>query len=253
MPTDTRRRGRHPAAKLVVALLLGVGCAGAGEGLDDWLAAAGALGGGDRVVEGLKQALSIGTENAVTQTSRSGGYLDDPAIRIALPEQLDTLARALRLVGYGAQVDELTVGMNRAAEQAARQAGDVFLLGIRQMTFSDARAILDGGDTAATAYFERTTRATLFQRFEPVITEKLGEVGVVREYDALVARYDALPLANKPNLDLQDYVTNRALDGLFLVLGDEERKIRSDPAARVTPLLKQVFGGQAALPAPPRG
>jgi hypothetical protein len=102
--------------------------------------------------------------------------------------------------------------------------------------------ILNGGDTAATEYFERTTRGTLFQRFEPIVTEKMGEVGVVQDYDALVSRYTALPLTKKPNLDLQDYVTNQGLDGLFTVLGNEERKIRTDAAARVTPLLREVFG-----------
>ena len=230
MTFGTRRPARTAALNACLALLLGMGCAGGG------------LGGGNRVVDGLKQALSIGTQNAVAQTSQLGGYLDDPAIRIKLPGALDTMAKGLRLVGYGPQIDELYVGMNRAAEKAAGEAADVFLLGIRQMTFSDAMGILNGGDTAATEYFERTTRGTLFQRFEPIVTDKMGEVGVVQDYDALVSRYTALPFTKKPNLDLQDYVTNRALDGLFKVLGDEERKIRTDAAARVTPLLREVFG-----------
>ena len=229
MTFGTRWPARTATLAACLALLLGMGCAGG-------------LGGGNRVVDGLKQALSIGTQNAVTQTSQLGGYLDDPAIRIRLPGALDTMAKGLRMVGYGPQVDELYVGMNRAAEKAAGEAADVFLLGIRQMTFSDAMGILNGGDTAATEYFERTTRGTLFQRFEPIVTEKMGAVGVVQDYDQLVSRYTALPFTKKPNLDLQDYVTNRALDGLFTVLGDEEQKIRTDAAARVTPLLREVFG-----------
>jgi hypothetical protein len=230
MTFGIRQPARTATLAACLALLLGMGCAGVG------------LGGGNRVVDGLKQALSIGTQNAVTQTSQLGGYLDDPAIRIKLPGALDTMATGLRMVGYGSQVDELYVGMNRAAEKAAGEAADVFLLGIRQMTFSDAMGILNGGDTAATEYFERTTRGTLFQRFEPIVTQKMGAVGVVQDYDQLVSRYTALPFTKKPNLDLQDYVTNQALDGLFTVLGDEEQKIRTDAAARVTPLLREVFG-----------
>lgn len=229
MTLGTRRPACTAALAAYLALLLGMGCAAA-------------MGGGNRVVDGLKQALSIGTQNAVAKTSQLGGYLDDPAIRIKLPGALDTMAKGLRMVGYGPQVDELYVGMNRAAEKAAGEAADVFLLGIRQMTFSDAMGILNGGDTAATEYFERTTRGSLFQRFEPIVTDKMSEVGVVQDYDALVSRYTALPFTKKPNLDLEDYVTNRALDGLFKVLGDEERKIRTDAGARVTPLLREVFG-----------
>lgn len=229
MTFGIRRPARTATLATCLALLLWMGCAGS-------------PGGGNRVVDGLKQALSIGTQNAVTKTSQLGGYLDDPAIRIKLPGALDTMAKGLRMVGYGPQIDELYVGMNRAAEKAAGEAADVFLLGIRQMTFSDAMGILNGDDTAATEYFERTTRGTLFQRFEPIVTDKMGEVGVVQDYDELVSRYTALPFTKKPNLDLQDYVANRALDGLFTVLGDEERKIRTDAAARVTPLLREVFG-----------
>jgi hypothetical protein len=102
--------------------------------------------------------------------------------------------------------------------------------------------ILNGGDTAATEYFERTTRGTLYRRFEPIVSEKMGQVGVVQQYDELLARFAAIPLVDKPNLDIRNYVTNQALDGLFSVLGNEERKIRTDPAARVTPLLREVFG-----------
>lgn len=230
---------RKALAAAFAAILVGVGCAGGTGGMADLLAGAA---GGSRVVAGLKDALSVGTQNAVAQTSQLGGYLENPVIRIELPDALDAMAKGLRMVGYGGKVDELYVAMNRAAERSAAEAADVFLLGIRQMTFSDAMGILNGGDTAATEYFERTTRGTLFQRFEPIVTQKMGAVGVVQDYDQLVSRYTALPFTKKPNLDLQDYVTNQALDGLFTVLGDEEQKIRTDAAARVTPLLREVFG-----------
>jgi hypothetical protein len=193
------------------------------------------------VVSGLKQALEIGTRNAVDLTSRENGYFDNPLIRIRLPGALDKMASGLRVVGFGAQVDELEVAMNRAAERAAGEAADVFWQGIRRMTFSDAVGILNGGDTAATEYFERTTRDTLCARFEPIVSDKIDEVGVVRSYDQLIGRYEAMPFTKKPSLDLRGYVTDKSLDGLFAILGEEERKIRTDPVARVTPLLQEVF------------
>jgi hypothetical protein len=196
-----------------------------------------------RTVSGLKEALEIGTKNAVARTSAADGFLGNDLIRIRLPESLETMAKGLRAVGFGQQVDELEVAMNRAAERAAGEATDVFWDGIKMMSFADAQAILTGGDTAATEYFERTTREPLRTRFQPIVADKMNEVGLVRQYDALVARYTALPFTSKPNLDLRSYVTDKALDGLFTVLGEEERKIRTDPLARVTPLLQEVFGG----------
>jgi len=228
--------GQLAAALLSVWL---VACTGSVRSLSDLVS--GASGDAD-VVSGLKQALEVGTRNAVELTSSQNGFLDNPLIRIKLPGALDKMATGLRAVGFGAQVDELDVAMNRAAERAAGEATDVFWQGIRQMTFSDAIGILNGGDTAATEYFERTTRDTLRARFEPIVSDKMNEVGVVQSYDQLVGRYEAIPFTKKPSFDLRDYVTDKSLDGLFTVLGQEERKIRTDPAARVTPLLREVFG-----------
>lgn len=227
--------------RLIVALASAalLACAGSGGSLTDLLASAS---GDGKVVSGLKQALEVGTRNAVDLTSRRNGYLDNPLIRIELPGALDKMASGLRVVGFGAQVDELEVAMNRAAEQAAGEATDVFWQGIRQMSFTDAVGILNGGDTAATDYFERTTRDTLRARFEPIVSSKMDEVGVVRSYDQLVGRYEAIPFTSKPSFDIRSYVTDKSLDGLFTILGREERKIRTDPAARVTPLLQEVFG-----------
>lgn len=230
-------RGRSAAATLI---LLAAGCAGVG-GFDP-----GALLGpqGSSISAGLKQALEVGTTRAVTRTSAAGGYLSDPLIRIGLPESLQGMARGLRAVGFGGPIDDFEVAMNRAAERAAGEAKDVFWQAIRQMTFSDAQAILRGGDTAATDYFERTTRDTLRARFQPIVSERMDEVGVVRSYDQLVSRYAAIPFTKPPALDIRSYVTEKALDGLFTVLGQEERRIRTDPAARTTELLRQVFGSQ---------
>ena len=234
---QSANRQRRFAA--VLACAWSVACAGSGGPLGDLLATA--SGEGDTVA-GLKQALEIGTRNAVGLTSRENGFLGNPLIRIQLPGALDKMATGLRAVGFGTAVDELEVAMNRAAERAAGEATDVFWQGIRQMSFSDAVGIVNGGDTAATEYFERTTRDTLRTRFEPIVAAKMDEVGLVHSYDQLVGRYEAIPFAKKPSFDPRNYVTDKSLDGLFAVLGEEERKIRTDPAARVTPLLRQVFG-----------
>lgn len=199
-------------------------------------------GGESRLVAGLKEALRVGIENAVARTSRSDGYLRNESIRIRLPSLVDKMAQGMRLIGMGAKVDELEVSMNRAAEQAAGEAAEVFWEGIQQMTFEDARAILNGGDTAATEFFERTTRAPLRRRFQPIVNAKMDRVGLVQQYDALVGRYRSIPFAQAPQLDIREFVTDRALDGLFHVLGEEEKRIRTDPAARVTALLREVFG-----------
>jgi len=214
-------------------------CTGSIGSLNDLVTAAS---GDGNVVSGLKQALEVGTRNAVDRTSTENGFLDNPLIRIRLPGALDKMETGLRAVGFGTQIDELGVAMNRAAERAAGEATDVFWQGIRQMTFSDAMGILNGGDTSATDYFERTTRDSLRTRFDPIVSDKMNEVGVVKTYDQLVGQYEALPFTSKPSFDLREYVTDKSLDGLFAILGEEERKIRTDPAARVTPLLQEVFG-----------
>jgi hypothetical protein len=174
--------------------------------------------------------------------SRRDGYFGNARIRIPLPQELDSAASTLRQVGLGSHVDELELAMNRAAEAAAGEAVDVFWNAIKSMTIADARGILNGPDTAATAYFRRTTEARLEARFAPIVDEKMTALGTVRVYDQLVAAYDALPLTTKPAFDPRAYVTSRALDGLFTVLGDEEKRIRDDPAARTTALLRRVFG-----------
>jgi hypothetical protein len=234
---------RFPAALVwSAALVAALGCAGSPslDAVGDLLGSGGPTG-ESRIVAGLKQALEVGTERAVGQTSQQGGFLGNPSIRIGLPESLETMATGLRAVGFGGQVDELEVAMNRAAEQASTEATAVFWQAIRQMSFADARQILAGRDTAATEYFERTTRTPLGERFEPIVTERMRDVGLVQLYGDLVSRYAALPFTTKPALDLEGYVTDRALDGLFHVLGQEERRIREDPAARSTALLQEVF------------
>jgi hypothetical protein len=197
------------------------------------------------VIAGIKEALKVGTENTVISTSKLDGFLGNELIRIALPEQMATVASTLRKVGFGSQVDELEVGMNRAAERAAGEAKEVFWTAIKGMTVSDAFGILDGGNTAATDYFRAKTSATLKARFQPIVEEKIQEVGVSRMYTKVADTYNSLPLAGTQKMvDLDEYVTDKALSGLFAVLATEERKIREDPVARTTDLLKKVFGSK---------
>ena len=195
-----------------------------------------------QIVDGLKQALEIGTSNAVETVSMPDGFYGDPKIRIPLPASVQKVKKLLVLAGYGPKVEAFERSMNRAAEEAAPRARALFLDSVKKMTFSDARAILDGGDDAATRYFEEETRKTLFEEFEPVVNTSMSRVGVTRTYQELVSGVKDIPFAGSLNLDVDRYVTDKALDGLFLMLEDEERKIRQDPAARVTDLLKQVFG-----------
>lgn len=195
------------------------------------------------VAAGLKEALRVGTDRTVSVVSLRDGYLGNPLIRIPLPGELTKAAATLRGVGLGAPVDELETAMNRAAEQAAGEAAAVFVGAITRMTVADAFAILDGGDTAATDYFRGKTSAELTARFRPIVRTQLDDVGLARLYDRVVAAYDAIPLTQKPvATDLDAYVTDGALRGLFTVLGQEERKIRQDPLARTTALLEKVFG-----------
>jgi hypothetical protein len=198
-----------------------------------------------QVVSGLKEALSIGTANAVADTSKVDGYFANQAIRILMPEKVRKVADVLGRVGYQKEVDDFVLSMNRAAEAAAPRAKAYFVDAIREMTFEDARKILGGGDTAATEYFRGKTQKKLYDEFRPAVSASMDSVGVTRSYKEMVGKYSALPLAGKTeSVDLDHYVTTKALDGLFYMLGQEEKKIRTDPAARVTDLLKTVFGGK---------
>jgi hypothetical protein len=193
------------------------------------------------VAAGLKEALQIGSENAVRLTGRRDGYFQNAAIKILMPERLRTLEQGLRAVGYGPQVDELVLSMNRAAERAAPAAKAIFWDAIRGMTIEDARRILAGGDTAATEYFKAGTSEHLVAAFRPIVEQATEEVGVTRQYKQLLGQAQAIPFLRLESLDIDRYVVGKAMDGLFFMLGEEERRIRTDPAARVTELLRDVF------------
>jgi hypothetical protein len=228
---------------IAVAALLATGCISTGT-LDKMLGDDGALD-ESTVAAGLREALRVGTERATASTSKLDGFYQNPLIRIALPEQYDGVAKTLRNFGMGSYVDNFERSMNRAAERASGEAVDVFWSAITAMSISDAFGILDGGETAATDYFRRTTTATLTARFQPIVTANMEKVGVYNLYNDLVAKYNQLPIDKPEAVDIDDYVTARTVDGIFSVLEGEEKRIREDPAARTTELLRKVFGSPA--------
>ncbi len=191
---------------------------------------------------GLKEALSIGTENAVKYVSRTDGYFGNPAIKIPVPNEIKSVADTLSRMGLKKQVDEFILSMNRGAEKAAPKAVPIFGKAIKEMTIVDATKILLGGDTAATEYFQTKTRSDLYHEFRPVVSACLDDVGATKAFKDIMKKANSVPFLDRAALDLDDYVTNKALDGLFYMVGQEEKKIRTDPAARVTELLKTVFG-----------
>ncbi len=195
-----------------------------------------------KIGSGLKEALKIGAENTVNLTGKTDGYFLNQAIKILMPEKLRTLEKGLRAVGYGPKVDEFVLSMNRSAEKAAPAAKQIFWDAIGEMTFEDVRKIWSGNETAATDYFKGKTTDKLTEAFRPVVEKTMNEVGVTRQYKELVGRYESIPFVKKETFDIDGYVVSKALDGLFHVLGEEERKIRTDPKAQVTDLLKEVFG-----------
>jgi hypothetical protein len=193
------------------------------------------------VTRGLQEALRVGTERAAGTLSAAGGFSDNQLLRIGLPDEYQRVASALRGIGLGGQVDELELSMNRAAEKAAGEATPVFASAISSMTVTDAFGILNGEADAATRYFEARTSDELRSRFTPVVTEAMSSVGVYQALQDVTAAYDALPFAKPPATDISAWVTDGALSGLFSTLAEEEQKIRDDPSARSSALLRQVF------------
>ena len=194
-----------------------------------------------KITAGLKQALQVSVSKAVASTGKPDGFFKNEAIKIVLPEKLQTVSKGMRLMGMGAKVDELEVGMNRAAEKATPKAKAIFLSALEKMSFGDARKILTGGDTAATEYFKGSSTAELTTAFSPIVHQSMVNVGVVKQYNSVIqSAPGGSILAGK--LDLDKYVVGKTLDGLFYMLGQEERKIRKNPAAQTTTLLKEVFG-----------
>ncbi|WP_052064130.1 DUF4197 domain-containing protein [Acidihalobacter prosperus] len=190
---------------------------------------------------GIKEALSKGVNVAIDRLGQRNGFLDDAAVRIPLPPSLEQVANLLRQFHQQALADEFVATMNHAAEQAVPQAAEVFAGAIRQMTLRDAQQILQGPDDAATEYFRRTSGAELFARLRPIIARATNKVGVTLAYKDMMARAGPMAQMFVGNTNLDDYITQKALDGLFLKIASEEKAIRTQPVARTSALLRKVF------------
>lgn len=198
----------------------------------------------EQVAAGLKQALEVGIGNGASAASRIDGYYKNPAIRIPFPPDVAKVESKLRSIGLGDQVDKFILTLNRGAEEAAKEAKPIFLSAIRGMTIQDAWNILKGQDDAATEYLRSKTSAQLAAKFKPVISKSLDKTNATKYYSDIVSTYNKLPFTDDVDPDLENYATNKALDGLFQLVAAEERKIREDPVARTTDLLKRVFAQQ---------
>jgi hypothetical protein len=196
----------------------------------------------NEVAEGLKEALVNGISNGSDLASKLDGYFKNPRIKIPFPPDVKKVEDKLRQIGLGSEVDRFVLTLNRGAEDAAKEAKPIFITAIKSMTIQDAWAILKGSETEATDYLKRVTSAQLREKFKPVIANSLNKVNATKYYTDLVTTYNKIPFVQKVNPDLNEYATTKAMDGLFLLIADEEKKIRKDPVARTTELLKKVFG-----------
>lgn len=195
----------------------------------------------NEVASGLKQALEVGIKKGSDQASQTDGYYRNPLIRIPFPEDVQRVENTLRQVGLGSEVDKFILQLNRGAEDAAKSAVPIFVNAIRQLTIADAWAILRGDKDAATQYLKRTTSQQLYTTFNPIMVASLEKTNATRYYTDIVNQYNKIPLTQKVNPDLDDYATKKAIDGLFLMVAQEEAEIRENPVARTTELLRRVF------------
>lgn len=227
-----KTHGRRAAIALLLACCSGMALAGS--------AALEALSSKD-AAGGLRDALSKGIDVAVSQLGAPDGFLKDPKVTIPLPAALEKAQRGLALIGMGAQGEQLKATMNHAAESAVAQAKPIFKQALLRMTVSDAKSILTGGDGSATAYFRQATSAQLTARFKPIVSGATAKLGLVSKYDQYAGKASQLGLLSARDANLDDYVTAKALDGLFSRIADEEHAIRQDPLGQANALIKRVF------------
>lgn len=198
----------------------------------------------DEVIKGLKEALTVGTNSSSAVASQLDGYLKNPRLYIPWPPEAQEMRTKLLKMGFKKKIEAFETSLNRAAEEAAKNASPVFVDAIMNMSVADGFAILRSNDTAATNYLRKTTYTPLEEKFMPVVKEAINKVKVTSYWNPLVTAYNKVPGVKKQNPDLDKYVTNKAINGLMILIADEEIKIRKDPAARVTDLLKKVFGSK---------
>jgi len=196
----------------------------------------------DEIVHGLKEALQVGTTNAINTLSKENGFYGNELLKIPFPEEVKVVEEKLRSVGLNKLVDDFILNLNRGAEKAVTKAGPIFMDAIRDITFADARTILSGSNTAATEYFRGKTSRHLTDAFKPEVQETLDQVQVTKYWSDVMSTYNKIPFTTKVETDLALYVTEKAIDGLFVRVAEEEKQIRENPVARVTDILQRVFG-----------
>jgi len=194
------------------------------------------------VISGLREALTVGTNNSTSLTSKLDGFYKNPEIFIPFPPEAIKVKEKVEALGMKDQVDKFVMTMNRAAETASTEAAPIFINAIKSMTISDGFAILRGADNAATNYLRDKTSGQLKVKFNPVVKNAIDKVEVTKYWNPVITTYNKIPFVEKKNPNLEDYITTRAMDGLFHMIEKEEKKIRKDPVARVTDILKRVFG-----------
>ena len=196
------------------------------------------------IASGLRQALDKGIEKQVTKLTATDGFYKNQAVKILFPEDLKKVDKALRSVGMGNLADEGIKSLNRAAEDAVKEATPVFVSAVKNMSFTDAKNILMGADNSATTYLQNTTTQELYLKFNPVVKNSIGKVGADKIWANIIKQYNKLPLVSKVNPDINDYVTNKALEGVFTMIAVEEKDIRTNLNSRSTDLLRKVFALQ---------
>jgi uncharacterized protein DUF4197 len=197
----------------------------------------------DDIISGLKEALRVGTDSTTKKLGKVDGFFGDPAVKILMPPEAVKVENTLRSLGMGSLVDKAVLSMNRAAEDASNNVGSIFWNAITNMTITDGLNILKGSDTAATSYLRINTTSQLTTQFRPIIDSSLAKVNATKYWKDVFTAYNKVPFVKPVNPDLVSYVTDKALSGLFFNVGLQEQKIRKDPAAQVTSILKKVFGG----------
>ncbi len=197
----------------------------------------------EEIVSGLKEALSLGAQKSADKLSAANGFFKDAAVKVLMPPEAQKVEKTLRSIGAGKLVDDAILSFNRAAEDASKSAAPIFVSAVKNMSIQDALGILKGADTSATSYLKKATTANLTAAFKPVIDASLAKMDATKYWSLVVDKYNSLPTTfNKVNSDLPSYVTEKAMNGIFFYVADEEKKIRSNPAARVSDILKKVFG-----------
>ena len=195
----------------------------------------------DEIIEGLREALTVGSNNASKAAAAVDGYYKNPKLYIPFPSEAKKMEQMLRSFGQEKLVNDFLLSLNRAAEDAAKEAAPIFVNAVKGMSIADGLSILKGNDDAATQYLKQNTQALLVEKFKPIVENSLQKVSATKYWEQLVVAYNRIPMVEKMNTNLSEYATKKAIDGIFIVVAEEELQIRKNPAARVSAILKKVF------------